>query len=54
MFKEEILNECLKSILSYVNPNKYPEAKKMIKLILENFGLTMQIESMKELNKTKE
>lgn len=48
--KDDILNEALKSILSYIDFKVYPDAKKFVKLVLGNFGLAMQIELMKEIN----
>lgn len=53
MTHNQILDETLKSILKYIDPNEYPEVKNIIKLILENLILSAKLELMREINEGK-
>ena len=42
----EPIKKCLKAILRFVDKNEYPEAEKIIKLMLENLYLVAKIDEL--------
>jgi len=46
---KEPIEECLKSILTYVDATEYPYAERLIKLMLENLFICGEIEGLRKL-----
>jgi len=51
METKDSIDECLKSILTYVDITEYPYAEKLIRLMLENLFICGEIEGLNKLQK---